>query len=281
MENRTKKLVKVGAAVTSLALVGAISFGATVAYLTANTTDKKNTFSSSADIKTTIDEPHWDIQWGQDGTATYKPGDTIAKDPEIKVDSSSKSAYLAASVEFKLQIPGKKAINAADAVEGIDYIKLTKAEFDTIAKIYGATEGDFGTYDDTAQDGVWSGDATINVDTAEKLFFYYVVGGSEADQNNLKVMAPNAVTDSLFENVKFTSDDAAFTLALQKIYAENGVTGFNYETVDDTAKGTGEVKPNDCYPQVVISVNSYAVQADGLTDQVAIKAELKTLAGIS
>lgn len=242
MENRTKKLVKVGAAVTSLALVGAVSFGLTTAYLTANTQEKTNTFTSSAKVITELDEPIW----GTSNEKTYEPGETYAKDPEVKIVTKSEDAYLAATIEFKVM-----------SNDGTTEIPLKYAEFKTLADIYGATTSDvLGSYDDADATGVWKPNGTID-DSALKITLYYYKNDSSTD---LKVMKQDETTDSIFENVAFKSE-TEFTNALKAIYT-NYVSDFNEDT--------DSVKYNDTFPQIKIEIKSYALQAEGVTSAEAI-----------
>lgn len=250
MENRTKKLVKVGATITSLALVGAVSIGLTTAYLNASTVEKTNTFSSSANVITTLTEP----SWGDRETKSYKPGDTVDKDPQVNIAPHSENAYLAATVEFKLQ-----------NWKGEGEIALTYGQFKTLATIYGVDKNDFTTYDDGA-DGKWVlGEGVSLNDSDEKVTLYYVNGGTGTDADDLKVMAPTNITDSIFEKVEF-KDTTEFESALKTIYRS------------DTSYDGKTVKIKDKYPNITIEVKSYAVQADNL-DLATAKSELNGMIG--
>ena len=91
---KNKKVLKVVTAVTSLAVVSAISFGATLAYLSAQTARKVNVFTSGGVTIETNEENF------PSGTVKFKPGSTIDKDPTIKVPASSEDTYLAFTVEY-------------------------------------------------------------------------------------------------------------------------------------------------------------------------------------
>lgn len=102
MENtkKSKKVLKVVTAISSLALVGAVSFGATFAYLQAKTNVKTNTFTGgNVDIEVHEDFPDADTN----NTVAYTPGQSFEKEPHIDVNAGSEDAYLAATVTFKVQ----------------------------------------------------------------------------------------------------------------------------------------------------------------------------------
>lgn len=86
-----KKATKILALALALVLIIVIAIGATVAYLTATTTAKTNTFTIG-DIKIHIDETAVD-------NYVVVPGGTSAKDPKIVVEGGSENCYVYAYVE--------------------------------------------------------------------------------------------------------------------------------------------------------------------------------------
>lgn len=87
---------KVVLSLGSLALVGAIAVGGTLAYLSSVTETKKNVFSGSNGIHGELTETEWD----EDEASNYYPGKVIAKNPQIVNDMNSSSAYVAVTVNF-------------------------------------------------------------------------------------------------------------------------------------------------------------------------------------
>lgn len=87
---------------TALAFVLAIcaAVGGTMAWLTAESTDVKNTFTIG-DITITLDESA--ANTGNDMEADYHfvPGDTIARDPRVTVNADSEANYLFINVTEK------------------------------------------------------------------------------------------------------------------------------------------------------------------------------------
>jgi predicted ribosomally synthesized peptide with SipW-like signal peptide len=76
--------------VLSLVLVGVISVGATMAYLTSMTDIKVNTFTIG-DVKIQLDEPKWDAK---DASHNFVPGVTLPKDPTVTVKANSEDCYV-------------------------------------------------------------------------------------------------------------------------------------------------------------------------------------------
>lgn len=87
---------KVVLSLGSLALVGAIAVGGTLAYLSSVTETKKNVFSGSNGIHGELTE----TEWNEDEASNYYPGKVIAKNPQIVNDMNSSDAYVAVTVNF-------------------------------------------------------------------------------------------------------------------------------------------------------------------------------------
>ncbi len=86
--------------VGSLALVGAIGVGATLAYFTDN--DVANNVITMGHVDIELDEPNYDP--GDDGVMDdLTPGDWIVKDPTITVKADSEDAYIRAKVDISIE----------------------------------------------------------------------------------------------------------------------------------------------------------------------------------
>ena len=70
---------KVLLAAGSVALVGTIAVGGTLAYLSSITETKKNVFTSSKSIHGKLTE----TEWNEESASSYYPGKVIAKNPQI------------------------------------------------------------------------------------------------------------------------------------------------------------------------------------------------------
>ena len=89
---------KVLLAAGSVALVGTIAVGGTLAYLSSMTETKKNVFTGSNLIHGELTETYWNEESG----SNYYPGKVIAKNPQIVNYAEDKSidAYVAVTVKF-------------------------------------------------------------------------------------------------------------------------------------------------------------------------------------
>lgn len=102
-----KKRTKLG---VSLALVGILAVGGTYAYLQFQTGPVENTFTFGDNVNGEIKEPHWDGECfegetcdieatGKQDAQNFTPGQTIAKDPQLK-NTSNVPAYAAVKIEY-------------------------------------------------------------------------------------------------------------------------------------------------------------------------------------
>lgn len=91
---KKKQILTTAAAV---ALTATVCIGGTLAYLSSVTETKTNTFSSSKNIETIIEEKNFD----PDKASNYTPGKVIAKNPTITNESTSnENAWIAMSVDY-------------------------------------------------------------------------------------------------------------------------------------------------------------------------------------
>lgn len=183
---RSNKLLKVTLSVVALILVAAVTYGITMAFLTAKSNDKTNIFTSGDNVDITINEPKYDLTVDH----TYKPGDIQDKDPSV--ENLKEEAYVAMTVEFYAKEPG-----AADYTGPMTYGDF-KAQYANIGiekdSVFAA--GEFNPQ--------WYASAD-NADASTRLVFYYK-GDNAASE--LKAVANGGKTEELFTKVKFNDDIA-------------------------------------------------------------------------
>lgn len=204
---KSRKIAKVALAGVSLMAVSAITFGATMAYLSATTNTKTNTFSASASVDITLTEPSWDL------LTEHKivPGESVDKDPTITNNTGSDTAYVAIGLTFWKESSGAGATTKT-------YEQISYDEFCTFASLEG--------FDSTN----WTAESqnTTNSSATDKAMVYYYN----------TTLAESVSTPTLFTSVKFNND----------------LTGLGL--VDGTAR----------YKDIKVTVNAYAVSAEGITD---------------
>lgn len=87
---------KVALTACAAALVGTLAVGGTLAYLTQVTNTVDNVFASDSNLTGELVEP----SWNQETASKYVPGQTIAKDPQLK-STCDFDAYVAMKVVVK------------------------------------------------------------------------------------------------------------------------------------------------------------------------------------
>ena len=115
---------KVLLAAGSVALVGTIAVGGTLAYLSSMTETKKNVFTGSNLIHGELTE----TEWNEESGSNYYPGKVIAKNPQIVNYAEDKSidAYVAVTVKFFDTTNGANTQLSYD-----DFTKYAEVDFDT------------------------------------------------------------------------------------------------------------------------------------------------------
>ncbi len=230
---KSKKVLKVVTGVTSLALVGAISFGLTYAFLTTTTNEKDNVFTAG-NVDIDVVEPNF----ATTGTKTYAPGQNIAKDPSIDLVGTSNDAYVSMRVRFKIATSWDSVTNAWN-YKDISYTEFQKyASFKYVET--GAT--------DTTFNGQWSlrdldVDATTDQpiqDATDGLVFYYKGSNPSSLAKVEKDEGTTVETPAIFTNVVFKDESDLKSLMIK----------------DQNNK--------DVYPDIKIIVDGYAVQADNM-----------------
>ncbi len=205
---KNKKVLKVVTAVTSLAVVSAISFGATLAYLSAQTERKINAFASGG-VTIETNEEHF-----PKGTVEFKPGSTIAKDPTINVPASSEDTYLAFTVEY-YRTYNSTTDSALESDKTRVFTDDSNNKWTKITK--NAFETDYGTMNNW--DTNWVAGTVMNERGKYQYvypYYYKCVDGDlkgGVNGNLVRVASGTEKTDPLFESVTFKNDTAAMTPA--------------------------------------------------------------------
>lgn len=225
--NKSKKIIKVVAAVSSLALVSAVSFGATLAYLNAKTNDKTNVFTGGkVDITVKENFPNADTNH----SISYTPGEKFTKEPNIELNTGSEDAYLAATVTFEVQ-----------QTDGT-YSKISYDEFKkSYGKLSANTDNDSNGFDDA-----W----ILNSEDASdgSAILYYAKEGNLTKIEKDNIGKEDGTTSDIFNGVTINQDI--------KMIEKDG---------------------KDIYPDIRITVNGYAVQADNLTSSLTDGTALEQL----
>lgn len=161
------KKSRLGAIITSIAIIAVLTIGITLALLSATTDTKVNAFSSNKDINIALREEAWDGYKFED----TNPGNgTTAKDPEnMKLGVNQAKNYMPGQ-----EIPKNPTVKNTGDENGVDAYVAIKVQYD---KSFLAENGiDFNTkwkLIDTAADGsqVYLYHAVLGVgNTTEALF---------------------------------------------------------------------------------------------------------------
>lgn len=250
---KSKKVLKVVTGVTSLALVGAISFGLTYAFLTATTNEKDNVFTAG-NVDIDVVEPKYDLA----ASHTYAPGQNMDKDPSIDLVGTSNDAYVSMRVRFKVA-------TTQNADGTWNYKDISYTDFQKYASFVYVEEG----ADDNIFNPKWSmRDVDDGKTTTNGLVFYY--RGANDGKNRFakveKAEGSTVETPAIFTNVVFK----------------------NEQEFKDQSLMVKDQAGKDVYPDIKIIVDGYAIQADNLTDtsltsdaEGSVRLLLKELMGLS
>ena len=129
----TSKLLVV---MLSLIMVVGCAVGGTLAWLTAESSEVKNTFTTS-DIGVTLEETETDFQ--------MVPGHTIAKDPKAAVTKGSEEAWLFVKIEESTNFDDYMTYEIADGwalVSGTTNVYARKVEESNIGTTYSVLKDD-------------------------------------------------------------------------------------------------------------------------------------------
>jgi len=236
---------KLGLTVGAVALVGALSVGGTLAFLTGTTNTATNVFTGdNNDLGGKIIE-----DFDQESASHYLPGDVITKVPTLTNDSDSIDAY--AAVKVTCYVDG----------EAVDYADFAK---------------DYATVDFNTDD--WT-------EVADGYFMYNSVVAAGATTNKVfsKVSVLTGIKTEVNKTIstkyEYNVVDADSNEKIDLIEKnENGDLVY-YTLVEKTEESTATVSQNGQLPDLKIVVEGYMVQEKNNTVDSA-KAELLDLAGI-
>lgn len=120
---------------SAIVLAGILAVGGVLAWLTAQTDTKKNTFVATAGLSGAIQEVNWDgldygnnpvtlqpSPLGRDMAKDMLPGMAIPKNPQVKNTSESESAYIAVRLDISCDgAEGQKALKDINAFADIRF----------------------------------------------------------------------------------------------------------------------------------------------------------------
>lgn len=217
--------------IVALALVALLAIGGTLAYLTAVTNSKENTFTMGKGITGTTEEPKWE-DTGKKDAENFTPGKVIAKDPQIKntSDATTDPVYVAATLTYQV----------SDGKGG--WTDTTYAELDKFINIKHASP---------LVDGFNTANWTMDKDNT---IAYYKGNGTNEGK-----LAPDTSTESIFDAVEI--DKLALT-------PEQVASGTSNNPQFDVTKYTDETGTYTTYQMkdFQIVVKGYLVQSEGFED---------------
>lgn len=120
---------------SAIALAGILAVGGVLAWLTAQTDTKKNTFAATAGLSGAIREVNWDgldydnnsvspqpSPLGKDLAKDMLPGMVIPKNPQVKNTSEKESAYIAIRLDISCDdAEGQAALDAINTFADISF----------------------------------------------------------------------------------------------------------------------------------------------------------------
>ncbi len=120
---------------SAIVLAGILAVGGVLAWLTAQTDTKKNTFVATAGLSGAIQEVNWDgldygnnpvtpqpSPLGRDMAKDMLPGMAIPKNPQVKNTSESESAYIAVRLDISCDgAEGQEALKDINAFADIRF----------------------------------------------------------------------------------------------------------------------------------------------------------------
>lgn len=255
MKNKKNiKLRKTLLMMTAMVLVAAVSVGATLAYLTAQTGPVKNEFRSSSTISGKVIEPAFVAS----NALKYKPNNDVPKDPRIDNDTSGKKIYAGMKLEFFIY-EGELASSdpASSTRTAVSYDKF-KAFVDL--KNLPSLTSSLASSLTSDGDGAWH---YVNTDSDGNLYFLY---DKQLDPNDLDTGAgANAGGDT--SNPIFTHVTVKKEVSL-KSTEDGGVT----ITSGDVNAGTLNKSYNDF--RFEIKITGYGVTVDECSTITAARTKL-------
>lgn len=274
--NKNKKRMAKG--IAAAALIGVIAVGSTLAYLSATTGTKTNTFTGSN--KNITGETTEEFE--SDKASNYTPGEVIKKNPSISINANSESAYAALSVDYFGDDVKTKTEEGKVVVE--DGTKMSQTAFKKYAEVTGWNLGEGNT--------AWKLIATSA--NGSELYMYNAILAPKADAA--------AAANELFTGTKvnaglrtITTEELAKETTIVYTYTDTNKNGKwdtgepreavsdksvikqNTTTSTDYIDGNGNTLAVTSLPPFVIDIKGFAVQSTNV-ELAEAKAELIKLA---
>lgn len=231
-EKKNKGARKVLLVAISVALVAVISVGSTLAYLTARSNTKTNTFTASGNITGEVLEPNADFDKFDD----WVPGETIPKNPMIDNDTKEYSIWVGAKLSFQIDI-------------GNGYETVPYSTFARYVTLNGLAGDGWTAFDNAKSDG--------------NLYYYYnsalaADGGDSTEKNYNSSDAKggstgNSTADNTNAIFNSVTPDDAITIR-EKSDTESYVT-----TINANGPQTGDIYQKFLFK---ITVNGYGVKKE-------------------
>ncbi len=196
-------------------LVAAMSVSATMAYLTAQTKNKVNSFSPTGGLKGQLIEPSWEQ------VDNFLPGKSYPKDPSVDNDTTDSKIYAAMKLEFQIW--------ASDENSNEGYVTVPYNVFKEFVTIEGLdTINNKTAVSSSSPENEWYPMTVNGANTNYKYYFYNaILAKDQGDGNDVGNPANNDVTAPLFRNVTVNSKlrlqegGTAFTKSLFTAGSEN------------------------------------------------------------
>lgn len=265
MANKKRLAATFGA----MALTAVIAIGGTLAYLSNVTETKKNTFTSTGkDVDGSVVEEKWETE-GKDKAENYTPGQVIAKDPTIKLEAGSESAWVGVKLEFL----------------GSDGTRMAYGT----PKTDNAAATGFNVY--ASHDGIKAGWVLIAKNAQGSELYAY-----QGPEGGTGVIAGGESAPTIFDNITVNSGVTKVTENTQKTYyTKKTELDANGNIIkEELAEVVGDMNSTTTYydengnavgaetlPKFEILVKGFAVQAADNTDFAAVKKQIIDLANAS
>lgn len=198
---------------SSLILAAAISVGATLAYLTANTDTKNNVFTAGGGITIKLEEPIYE----KTKKTNRIPGEEFTKDPQVHNTSGESPVYTVMSLEYLI-----------DDVR-VDYDTFTNsANNENVVKYVTIKTDDAVGFNTSKWEQLTDTDAKLD---------FFVYGKKNAPTS----VAADVSTDPIFNKVVISKADKAGTVYKinARAYAVNADGGVTADVFTELASLTG------------------------------------------
>lgn len=275
--NKNKKRMAKG--IAAAALIGVIAVGSTLAYLSATTGTKTNTFTgSNKNITGETTETNYDSE----KAGSYVPGDLIKKNPTVNLKANSESAYVALSTDcYGDDVVTEKVEDKVVVKNGTKMSRTAFAKYATI--------NDLNAKPDKA-DGAWTLIAkSVN---GSELYMYNTAlepdGNSDVSATELftettvnaglrTITTTELATTNVYTYVDANNNGKYDEGETKTPVPDKSVIKQNTTTSTDYIDGNGNTLAVTSLPPFVIDIKGFAVQSTNV-ELAEAKAELIKLA---